>query len=101
MPDLETTIYQPYSSQGVNVVAIHPGESAGPLSDFIAQTGLTMPVVADQGTRWLFSYPTGVGFPYPRDVIIGKDGTVRDIRNSFNVTEVEALVQDLIAEPWP
>ncbi len=101
MPDLDATIHQPYASQGVAVYAIHPGESPGPLSDFVAQTGITMPVVADQGTRWLFSYPTGVGFPYPRDVIIGKDGVIRDIRNSFNQQEVEALVQDLIAEPWP
>ena len=101
MPDLDATIHQPYGPQGVAVYAIHQGEPPGELSDFVAQTGLTIPLVADEGTRWLFSYPAGVGFPYPRDVIVGKDGVIRDIRNSFNVTEVEALVQELLAEPWP
>lgn len=101
MPDLDTTIHQPYASQGVYVVGIHQGEPPAQLSDFVQQTGVTMPMLADQGTRFQFAYPTGVGFPYPRDIIVGKDLVIRDIRNSFNQQEVEELVLELLAEPWP
>ena len=42
-----------------------------------------------------------MGFPYPRDIVIDRNGTVRAIRNSFNVEEMTALVEELIAEPAP
>ena len=77
---------------------MQPGESAKALADFIKQTGITFPVKSSNGTEGLFAYPSGVGYPYPRDVIIGKDLTVRSIRNSFNVKEVDALVQQLLKE---
>lgn len=57
-----------------------------------------MPVIESRGTLGLFAYPQGVGYPYPRDVVIGKDGTVRSIKNSFHVEEMRALVAELLAE---
>lgn len=99
MPDLETSIWQKYKSKGVLVYGLHPNENPKQLADFIKQTGLTFPVKADiGGTLSKFAFPPGVNYPYPRDVIIDKKLKVRAIRNSFNVKEVDALVQKLLKE---
>jgi len=82
----------------VLVYALHPGEDPGLLAAFVAQTGITYPVVDSHGTLSRFAYPPGVGYPYPRDVVIGKDRTIRSIKNSFNVDDLDALVQTLLAE---
>lgn len=56
-------------------------------------------MLADQqGTVSKFTFPSGVSYPYPRDIIIDKNLKVRAIRNSFNLKEVEALVQQLLKE---
>lgn len=81
------------------VYGLHPGEEPGLLADFLEQTGITFPIITSQNTAWDFEYPPGVGYPYPRDVIIGKDLTVRSIKGSFNIQETEALVEALLAEP--
>jgi peroxiredoxin len=99
LPDLEGSIWSKYKGKGVLVYGLHPGENPKQLSDFIKQTGVTFPVVSDTGgTLNSFAFPSGVSYPYPRDVIIGKDLTVRAIRNSFNVTAVDTLVQQLLKE---
>ncbi len=87
-----------YQDQGVLVFAIHPGDPPDQIADFIEQTGITFPVLADEGTLYEFSFPNGVGYPYPRDIVIGKDLTVRSIKNSFSVDEMDALIQQLLAE---
>lgn len=98
MPDLEASIWQTYKDQGVLVYGVHFGESAKEIADFIAQTGITFPVLSDQGSFTQLAFPQGVGYPYPRDVIIGKDLTIRSIKNSFNPDDTDALVQQLLAE---
>lgn len=62
------------------------------------QTGVTFPILQDRGTQYRVAFPRGVGYPYPRDVVVGKDLRIHAIRNSFNVTEVRALVERLLAE---
>lgn len=74
-------------------------ENPSLLSDFREQTGVTFPFVADlNGTLSLLAFPPGVGYPYPRDVVIGKDLTVHSIKNSFDVAEMDALIQQLLRE---
>ena len=97
--DLESAIWSKYKNKGVLVYGIHPSENPKDLAAFIKQTGITFPVKADQSyTLGKFAFPAGVSMPYPRDVIIDKKLKVRFIRNSFSVKEVEALVQQLLAE---
>ena len=100
MSDLESSIWLPYQGQGVVVYGLHPAsESPQLVADFVEQTGVTYPIVPDiGGTRSGFSYPPGAGYPYPRDVVIGKDLTVHSIKNSFNVDEMDALVQQVLNE---
>lgn len=71
------------------------------MADFVEQTGITFPILADQGTLWNLSFPPGVGYPYPRDVIIDKHGVIRSIKNSFSIEEAKALITKLLAEPYP
>ncbi len=100
MPDIDTAIHQPYADQGVIVRGVYsPSEDPTLIEDFRTQTGVTFPLVRDErNSLSQLAFPPGVGFPYPRDVVIGKDGTIRAIRNSFNVEEMDALVQELLAE---
>jgi hypothetical protein len=98
LPDIEASIWQKYQGEDVLVYALHPGDDPAQLNDFVAQTGITFPVVHAQNTRGLFSFPAGVGYPYPRDVVIGKDRRIRAIKNSFNPVEMDTLVQSLLQE---
>lgn len=84
----------------MRVLGIHPSsESTSQIEDFKEQTGVSFPLLPDEGySLGAIGFPPGVGFPYPRDVIVGKDLTIRAIRNSFDVDEVDALVQELLAE---
>ncbi len=97
MPDIDQNIWVPYQDEDVLVFGLHTDEP-DLLLDFVEQTGITFPLARDIGTRQLLSFPPGVGYPYPRDVIIDKDGVVRSIKNSFDVNEATALVQELLAE---
>lgn len=98
MPDIDATIWQVYRDRGVRVVGIHPGDAASQLEDFVQQTGVSFPIVRDEGSLQQLAFPPGVGYPYPRDVVIGPDLTIHLIRNSFNVEEMQALVERLLAE---
>ena len=98
MPDIQTNIADAYADQDVLVLGLHQGESGAQLEDFRRQTGVTFPFVADQNTLGKFAWPSGVGYPYPRDIVIGKDLTVHSIKNSFDVAEMDALIQKLLAE---
>ena len=83
----------------MRVIGIHKSSEPPELiEDFREQTGITFPLVADDGSLGQLSFPPGVGFPYPRDVVVGKDLRIRMIRNSFDVDEVSALVEELLAE---
>jgi hypothetical protein len=82
----------------VVVYGLHPGEPLKERNDFIQQTGVTFPIVNSNNTLYHFDFAPGVGFPYPRDVIVGKDLTVRSIKNSFDIEETKQLIDQLLAE---
>ncbi len=98
MSDLEN-LWREHGDAGLLVFGLNGGDPADQLAAFLEQTGITFPVIDARGTAGLFNYPPGVGYPYPRDIVIGKDGTVRSIRTSFNAAEMTELVEDLLAEP--
>ena len=99
MPDIDQSIYQPYADQGVRAFGIYRSEPPDLIADFEEQTGVGFPLVADPGySLGLISFPNGLGYPYPRDVVVDKNLRIRMIRNSFDVDEMEKLVQELLAE---
>ncbi len=102
MSDIETSIHQEFQDEPVLVYGIHGGEPPGLLADFVEQTGVTYPILSDPGgSAWKLQFPPGTGYPYPRDVVIDKHGVIRSIKNSFSVVEMQQLVQELLAEPYP
>jgi hypothetical protein len=94
-PDLQRAVHLPYADRGVRVVGLYDGESPDLLLDFVEETGVTFPLVEARGTLRRFAFPPGVGYPYPRDILVGPDLKVRAIRNSFDVGEIEALVDEM------
>jgi len=99
LPDLQQHIHVPFADQGVRVVGLYTSESPDLLMDFQEQTGVTIPLVEDAArTLGLFAFPAGVGYPYPRDIVVGKDLTIHSIKNSFDADEMRALVEQLLAE---
>ena len=99
LPEIETSVWQRYGDDDVLVFGVHPGDPPAAIADFIEQTGVTFPILADPGySGSLFAWPEGVGYPYPRDIVVGKDLTVHSIKNSFNVEEMDALIQTLLAQ---
>ncbi len=90
----------PFAGQPVDVVGVYrPSEAGDLVDDFREQTGITFPLVADgDDTLSLLAFPPGVGSPYPRDVVVGKDLRIRSIRNSFELDELTFLIEELLAE---
>jgi peroxiredoxin len=80
------------------VIGLYGSESPEKLAEFVEQTGITFPIMKDQSTLGLYAFPDGVGYPYPRDVVIDKNGVVRSIKNSFDAGAMDTLVQELLAE---
>lgn len=80
---------------------MHPPQEPGALvDDFREQTGVTFRFVPDETfSLGQFAFPPGVAFPYPRDVVVDRDLTIRSIKNSFDADEMTALVEALLAEP--
>jgi putative glutathione S-transferase len=97
LPDLGA-LAQQYPGQDVLFYALHSSEPPDLLADFIARTGIGIPVVSARGTSGLFAYPQGVGCPHPRDVVVGKGLSIRSIRNRFDAAEMDELIRELLAE---
>lgn len=87
-------MYERYKDQGVLVYGLHRGEDPDQLANFVEQTGVGFPIVHDGGTYYSFGWAEGVGYPYPRDVVIGPDLRVLSVKNSFDIQETEALIQE-------
>ncbi len=66
--------------------------------DFQEQTQITFPLVDGRSSLRAFDFPAGVGYPYPRDVVVDKELRVRAIRNSFDIDEMQVLIEQLLAE---
>ena len=78
---------------------LYSDEAPSQLAQFVKQTGISFPIKQDSaGTLSNLEFPPGVGYPYPRDVIIDKKLQIRSIRNSFSAEETEKLVEQLLKE---
>jgi hypothetical protein len=93
-------MWKQYQAEGLDVlvVGLHHGENPELLNNFIEQTGVTYPIIRDNSTLGRFEFPPGVGYPYPRDIVIGKDLTVHSIKSSFNFEEMDNLVRSLLSQ---
>lgn len=100
LPDLEQSVHQTYSPDQVRVVGLHRASDPTELVlDFQVQTGVTFSLLPDErNTLGQFAFPPGVDFPYPKDVVVDQNLTIRSIKNSFDADEMQALIDELLAE---
>ena len=83
----------------MSIVGVHPPSDPGPfVQDFREQTGVTFPLVVDQGeTLYRVALPRGTAAPYPRDLVIDQDLVSRSNKNSFDAVEMQQLIDELLA----
>jgi hypothetical protein len=97
-PDIEA-LYQQYSGDGFVPLGIAADamESEELLDAFVEQTGLTFTVAWDGDTYNGWAWPASIS-PYPRQALVGKDGTVRYLAAEHQATALEQAIVAALAE---
>ena len=99
-PDIESDLFLPLQSQGLTVLGVAAGgfgEDTETLEAFIEQTGVTFPVVWDEETYWQYAFPEAIS-PFPRQVLVGRDGAVRYLASEHRATELRVAVEAALAD---
>lgn len=102
---MQSSFYDQYASQGLQVVALDPD------TDDIAQYTNVVDYVSYLGN---LTYPVGIesvssnyaaiaaayqgSNPFPVDILVGKDGTVRYIAREYDPQSIGEMIPDLLAE---
>jgi hypothetical protein len=105
LPDIESSFYQKYADDGLRVIAIDAnaldvGDVAG-LTEYVNWLGVSYPVAteaAGEGTYGLFNALYEGSNPFPIDIIIDKEGTIRYIAREYDPIAMDAVIQELLAE---
>ena len=97
MPDLETAIWQRFAGDDVLVYGLYADETPEQVADFVDQTGITFPVLFGNYTLVSFAFPLD-GYPFPRQVLIGRDRTVRALKSDLDIAELTGQIEALLAE---
>ena len=95
MPDLEEHIWQVFRERGVLVYGLHGGEPAELVADFIEQTGITFAVEFGNFTLQSFAFPID-GYPFPRQVLIGPDRVIRQLRSDLDVVDLAGAIESML-----
>jgi peroxiredoxin len=80
---------------GVNGGGLLGGDDGPRIDAFIRQTGVTFPVVMDQGQTQLYDQGPAIS-PYPVDVVIDRDGTIRAIFTEYDADALLEAVNDAL-----
>jgi len=83
---------------GVNTGGVGGGESEEDVKAFIEQTLCTFPVIWDQTPKTMseFAFPPSIS-PYPRQVVIGKDGKVVYLNSEYAEDSLRAAIEAALA----
>ncbi|MEM6295661.1 MAG: hypothetical protein AAGA54_30590 [Myxococcota bacterium] len=65
---------------------------------FAEQTGVTFPLLLGDTTRGSLAFSEASISPYPLDVILDRDGTIRYLRREFDVQAMQATLEQLLDE---
>ncbi len=76
------------------------GDSDAQLEAFLEQTGIHFPLVRDEGTYSQFSWPPSIS-PYPRQALIGRDGTVAYVNSEHQLEALENALEDALDQTVP
>lgn len=97
-PDIEA-LYQQYGDEGLVPLglAANAMESEETLDAFVEQTGITFTVAWDSGTYNGYAWPGSIS-PYPRQAVVGRDGTLRYLAAEHQATALEQAIVAALAE---
>ncbi len=62
---------------------------------FVEQTGVTFPIAWEAGTISQWYFPTGIA-PYPKQVLIGPDGTVAYLASEHREGDLRAAIEAVL-----
>lgn len=102
MPDVETNIWQPLKDQGLKVIAVdsYSGDIPYPTSvaDYFDYLGPTYPGGIEVGTTvyTTLSAQFEGSNPFPVDVIIDKDGTIKYIAREYDMNTMVSIFEPLL-----
>ncbi|MAX09363.1 MAG: hypothetical protein CMG13_00675 [Candidatus Marinimicrobia bacterium] len=90
--------------QEVIVLGIINTSNQNQIDQFIAENSLTFPIIYDPGSSggvqggntYDLYYMPNDGSPYPRDFIIGQDGTIEYANNEIDTDWMISIIEDLL-----
>ena len=101
---METTFWQTFDQEEVLLIGISNTNNQNILSDFIAQGGLTFPILYDPGSSggvqggdtYDLYYMPNDGSPYPRDFIIDQNGIIAYGNNEIDTEWMIYVIDGLL-----
>ncbi len=73
-------------------------EGPATVGAFAEQTGVTFPLLLGDTTRGSLALSEATISPYPLDVILDRDGTIRYLRREFDVQAMQSTLEQLLGE---
>lgn len=102
-PDLETSFWQRYRDRGLQVFGVARilgvgGDTDAVVRQFVAQTGVTFPILRDPvGYPLFFDAAVGPALsPYPLDVVIDAEGRLVAVYNEYRPDALAADIEPLV-----
>ncbi len=101
---METTFWQTYDQDDVLLIGISNTNNQNVISDFIAQGGLTFPILYDPGSSggvqggdtYDLYYMPNDGSPYPRDFIVDQEGMIAYANNEIDTEWMHYVLEELL-----
>jgi len=82
---------------GIATGGLGGGETEETLQAFIEQTGVTFDIAWDSSTYNDYDWPPALS-PYPRQALVGRDGTLRYVAAEHQGGALEAALVEALAE---
>lgn len=103
LPDVEERFWQSYRDKGLEIVALNPRETTDKIGDvqaYCENLVVSFPLGIEEPASTYAAVTTNfVGpNPFPVDVIVGKDGTVRYASHEYDPDAMTAVIEELLAE---
>jgi peroxiredoxin len=103
LPDVEERFWQSYRDKGLEIVALNPRETTDKIGDvqaYCENIKVSFPLgIEDPASTYTAVTTNFVGpNPFPVDVIVGKDGTVRYASHEYDPDAMAAVIEQLLAE---
>ena len=95
MVHLEEDFWQVYRDRGLTVLGVDLLEEPSQVASWIELKGLTYPIVIDPDAQVYLRFSNG---PFPHNVLIGRDGTLRYSQYGFDPEGLLDLTLELLDE---